>query len=399
MRKRWLATATAALVLTGVAVAVQLPADARQSSAPEYGQDDLRRDADAITALGVTGVQARVTTGNGPDLVATSGVAEVDTDLPVPDDGYFRMASTGKTLVAAVVLGLVDEGELTLDDTVDHWLPGLVDGNGNDGRLITVRHLLQHTSGIHDDLPGHATPEEYLEHRHDTHTPREIVARAMEHGPDFPPGTGWGYSNAGYVLLTLIIEEITDRPWHEEVADRILDPLGMDHTYLPDGTPTIREPHANSYEVFPSGERVDVTSVIVPDPGGYVSTTEDVNRFFQALLGGELLSGARLAEMRETVPVDEEMRTFWPGGGYGLGLVNRPLSCGGHYWGHEGGESGYITLNGATDDGSRTVTVSMSTALGDSFESMLSQERAASDLVDRALCDTPDSLEQAPRLQ
>ncbi|KAB8165260.1 serine hydrolase [Streptomyces sp. 3MP-14] len=403
-RRRWsLAAATAALLAVGTAVALQLPAEPAQDSpqdtaratgadreppAAGYGADDLRRDTEALHALGVTGVQARVSTGAGADLVAISGVAEVGTDRPVPADGYFRMASTGKALVATVVLQLVDEGALSLDDTVDRWLPGLVAGNGNDGRRITVRQLLQHTGGLHDDLPGHATPEEYRAHRYDTYTPREIVARATRHAPDFAPGEGWGYSNTGYVLLDLIVEEVTGRPWHREVEDRILAPLGMDHTYLPGETPTLREPHARAYEVFPSGERVDVTEALVPDPGGHVSTTADVNRFFLALLGGELLPPERLAEMRETVPVNEEMLTFWPEGRYGLGLVERPLSCGGSYFSHEGGESGYITLNGATGDGERAVTVSMSTALAGSPDTMLAQEQAASELVDRALCAT-----------
>ncbi|MDT0345321.1 serine hydrolase domain-containing protein [Streptomyces litchfieldiae] len=384
--KRWLA---AALVTAGVAAAIQLPAGAHEAPAPGYGQDDLRRDTDAIHALGITGVQARVTTGAGRDLVATSGVAEVGTDRPVPRNGYFRMASTGKALVATVVLQLVDEGRLALDDTVDHWLPGLVDGNGNDGRRITIRQLLQHTSGIHDDIPGFTTPQEYYERRYDTYTPEQIVEQAMRHRPDFPPGTGWSYSNTGYVLLDMIVEKITGRPWHQEIEDRILKPLGMDRTYLAGSTPTLRRPHANGYQVFPSGERVDVTEEIIPDPGGYVSTTADINRFFQALLGGELLSPARLAEMQDTVPVNEELQVYWPDGRYGLGLVSRPLSCGGSYWSHEGGEGGYITLNGATGDGSRTVTVSMSTALSDSPDNTLRQERAASDLVDHALCDTP----------
>ncbi|SOD67206.1 D-alanyl-D-alanine carboxypeptidase [Streptomyces zhaozhouensis] len=386
---RWPAFAAVALTV-GAAVAVRPGADPHGATASGYGQDDLRRDADVLTELGVTGVQARVTTGADRDLVATSGVAEVGTDRPVPDDGYFRIASTGKALVATVVLGLVDEGRLALDDTVDHWLPGLVDGNGNDGRRITIRHLLQHTAGLHDDLPGFATPEEYHEHRYDTYTDREIVARAMRHPPDFAPGEGWGYSNTGYVLLDMVIEEVTGRPWHQEVEDRILRPLGMDHTYLPGETPTLRRPHAHAYEVYPSGERVDVTRVIVPDPGGYVSTTADVNRFFRALLGGELLTAAGLAEMRDTVPVDEETQVLWPGGRYGLGLVRRPLSCGGDYWSHEGGESGYITLNGATADGSRAVTVSMTTALGGSPDDPVRQEQAASRLVDHALCGTTD---------
>lgn len=382
----WLAATALTLVIAGTAAAVALPEDEPENPTPAYGQDDLLRDTEALEALGVVGVQARVTAGERPDLVATSGVAEDGTDRPVDGDGYFRIASTGKALVATVVLQLVDEGELTLDDTVDQWLPGLVAGNGDDGSVITIRHLLQHTGGLHDDLPGYADHQDYLEHRYDTYTPRQIIDRAMAHQPDFAPGTGWGYSNTGYVLLDLIIEQATGRPWHQEVQARLLEPLGLDRTYLPGDDPTLRSPHANSYEVYPTGERLDVTEVIVPDPGGYVSTTADLNRFFQALLGGELLPEAMLAEMQDTVPVSEEMQAFWPDAGYGLGLVSRPLSCGGSYWSHEGGESGYITLNGATADGGRTVTVSMSTALGDDI---LRQEQTASALVDHALCGIP----------
>jgi D-alanyl-D-alanine carboxypeptidase len=367
-----------------------IPAAAPAPTSPGYRQDDLQRDTDAIHALGVVGVQARVSTASGPDLVATSGLAEAGTDRPVSGDGYFRIASTGKAVVATVILQLVDEGVVSLTDTVDHWLPGTADGNGNDGRLITVRHLLQHTSGIHDDVPDFGTPQEYYERRHDTYTPHQLAARAMRHRPDFAPGTEWGYSNTGYVLLDLIIEKATGRPWHHEAEARILKPLGMDHTYLPDSaTPTLRSPHAHAYQLFATGERLDVTEVILPDPGAYVSTTADVNRFFRALLGGELLPPARLAEMQQTVPVNEEIQMFWPGGRYGLGLANRPLADGGSYWCHEGGDAGWITLNGATADGSRAVTVSMSTALGDSFDNALGQEQAASDLVDHALTDTP----------
>lgn len=386
----WLAATALVLVTAGTAAAVALPDDAPEHTPPAYGQDDLLRDTEAIEALGIVGVQARVATDAGPDLVATSGFAEDGTDRPVDGEGYFRIASTGKALVATVVLQLVGEGALTLDDTVDQWLPGVVAGNGNDGRLITVRDLLQHTGGIHDDLPGFADREDYLEHRYDVYTPQQVIDRAMAHEPDFAPGTGWGYSNTGYVLLDLIIEKATGNPWHQEVEARILEPLGLDRTYLPgDDDPALRSPHASSYEVYPTGERLEVTEVIIPNPGGYVSTTADVNRFFQALLGGELLPDAMLAEMQDTVPVSEEAQVFWPDAGYGLGLMNRPLSCGGSYWSHEGGESGYITLNGATADGGRAVTVSMTTALADSPDHFLVQEQTASALVDHALCATP----------
>ena len=378
--------AAAVLGAAGAAIAVQPGADGTPApSAPDYRQDDLRRDADALRALGVVGVQARVTTAAGQDAVATAGVAVAGTNRPVPRDGYFRMASTGKALMATLILQLVDEGKLSLDDTVARRLPGVIDGNGNDGRNITVRQLLQNTSGLHDDLPGFDTPQQYYQHRYDVYTPEQIVARAMKHRPDFRPGNGWSYSNTGYVVLGMIVEKATGRPWQEEVASRILKPLGMNHTYLPGATASIRRPHADGYQVFASGERTDVTEQIVPDLGGYVSTTADVNRFFQGLLGGELLPAARMAEMRDTVPVAKQFETFWPGGRYGLGLVSRPLTCGGRYWSHEGGEAGYITLNGATDDGSRTVTVSMSTSFND-LNKTLRQHKTASDLVDRALC-------------
>ncbi|MFH8620960.1 serine hydrolase domain-containing protein [Streptomyces vietnamensis] len=388
IRRKWLAVAaTAALGTVGVATTVQSSNGADAPFASGYRQDDLRRDTDALRALGITGVQARVTTASGRDLVATAGVAAVGTNRPVPRDGHFRIASTGKALMATVILQLVDEGRLSLDDTVDRRLPGLIDGNGNDGRKTTVRQLLQNTSGLHDDLPGFDTPQQYYRHRYDTYTPEQIVARAMKHHPDFEPGTGWGYSNTGYVVLGMIVDKVTGRPWQEAVEARILKPLGMHHTYLSGDTPTLRRPHADGYQVFTSGERIDVTEQLVPDLGGYVSTTADVNRFFRGLLGGELLSEVRLAEMRHTVPVPKEFEVFWPGGRYGLGLVERPLSCGGSYWSHEGGEAGYITLDGATGDGRRTVTVSLTTSFND-LDKTIRQQKAASALVDRALCDT-----------
>ncbi|WP_194820014.1 serine hydrolase [Nocardia sp. XZ_19_385] len=383
----WLTVAAAALAAAGVAAAVQTPDDEAAPPAPGYQEVDLLQDTDALAALGITGVQARVTTASGHDLVATSGVAIAGTNHPVPRDGYFRIASTGKALMATAILQLADQNKLSLDDSVDRWLPGVIDGNGNDGRKITVRQLLQNTSGLHDDLPGFDTPQEYYQHRYNTYTPEQIVARSMKHHPDFQPSTGWSYSNTGYVVAGMIVEKAAGRPWQEQIESRILQPLGMNHTYLSGTTSTLRHPHANGDQVFASGERIDVTEQIVPDLGGYISTTADVNRFFQGLLRGELLSEAHMTEMRDTIPVDKQLEAIWPGGRYGLGLVNRPLTCGGSYWSHQGGEAGYITLNGATGDGSRTVTVSMTTSFNDP-EKTLSQQQAASDLVDRALCDT-----------
>ncbi|MDF6023087.1 serine hydrolase domain-containing protein [Streptomyces sp. JH34] len=377
-----LALGIAMLLAAEVAPAVDQPAG--PSSVKQ-----LRRDTEAIHALGISGVQARVIAPDGRQSVATSGTADLNTGRPVRSDGYFRMASTSKTLVATVVLQLEGEGELSLDDTVDHWLPGVVQGNGNDGSRTSIRHLLQHTSGIRDDLPGYTTPHEYYQQRHAVHSPEQLVARAMAHAPaDFLPGEGWEYSNTGYVLLGLIIQKATGQAAHREIEDRILRPLGLDGTRWMGTSPTLPRPHAKAYQLFGPGSRVDVTDQVAVDYESlsWVTTTQDENDFFRALLAGRLLSTRQLAKMKQTVPVSGQVQQMWPKGRYGLGLVERPLDCGGTYWSHEGGDGGYITLNGVSDDGRRSAVVSMSEARGDTLEHIMEQEDAASALIDHALC-------------
>ncbi len=349
---------------------------------------ELQRDADAILALGVTGVQARVITENGEHLTVTAGVAETVGNQPVDPDGFFRIGSDTKPFVATVALQLVGEGALALDDTVEEHLPGVVAGNGKDGSRITVRHLLQHTSGIHDDYPGFDTPDQYVEKRFDPYPPEELVARAMTHPPDFAPGTAWAYSNTGYLLVAMIIERVTGHRWYEEVDARIVRPLGLEHTVFPRDAAALPAPHARGYQRFTAGgDLVDVTEMIDWNAsGGLISTTTDVNRFFRALLDGTLLRPAELAEMQKTVPVGEQVEQMWPGGRYGLGLRMRPLPCGGVYWGHGGGGSGYMTEDGVTADGRRSVVVSMSSTLADSFETLVEQQHAADALVEHALC-------------
>ncbi|MFB7620535.1 serine hydrolase domain-containing protein [Kitasatospora sp. NPDC056181] len=361
----------------------------------------LQRDADAITALGVTGVQARLVTSDGRDTTATSGVADLTDRRPVPGDGHFRAASITKTFVATVILQLVGDHRIALDDPVERWLPGVVSGNGNDGRAITVRQLLQHTGGIHDDYPDYTSAQDFRRHRYDTYTPEQTVARAMRHSPDFEPDEDWGYSNTGYVLLGMIIERVTGHPWHEEVRDRIVRPLGLDHTFRPGASPVLPRPHAETYQRFKAGEPlVDVTEQVGPGTNGeagLVSTTADLNRFFRALLGGRLLPPAQLAQMTRTVPVGEKLEHFMPGARDGLGLFSRPLSCGGEYWGHEGGDSGWITSTGVTADGRRSVTVSLSGVQADSEDDVLRVAQAENKLVDDALCTTAADTGRRPR--
>lgn len=181
----------AAVGVALAAVLVVMPASGAAAGAAPSGGDRrlLQRGADDLIDLGVTGVQGIAADGRRTSA-ARSGVADIRTGAAVPDDGYLRMGSNTKTFAAVIVLQLVAEGRLSLDDTVERWLPGVVAGNGNDGRRVTVRQVLQHTSGIYNDtndLTGLDSSEEYLEHRFEHLDPEELVAIAMKHEPVFAP--------------------------------------------------------------------------------------------------------------------------------------------------------------------------------------------------------------------
>ena len=364
--------------------AMMLGALAACSEGSGYGQDDLQRDLDAIRDRGAVGVQARVTL-DGEVLVGTGGVADVQTREPVPENGHYRIASTTKTFVATVVLQLVGEDRLSLDDTVEEHLPGVVSGGGHDGSAITIRDLLQHTSGIYDYNNDEAwnpfnALEIFEERRFYHYQPAELVAVAMRHPPIFEPGTARSYSNTNYVLAGMIIEAVTGNPWAEEVRDRIIEPLGLAQTTIANG-PEMPDPHARGYYQFPDGgPLVDVTLLdpSAGDAGGaIISTPEDVTRFFSALLGGELLAPELLAEMQDSVPEGD--------GRYGLGLGWSPLSCGGGYWRHGGAVPGYLSYEGFNEDGSRGVVLSVSSWRADPIAGF-AQDEASFELIDKVLC-------------
>jgi len=348
----------------------------------------LQRDVDALRDLGVTGVLARLETPAGIQAVR-SGVAEAGTFRPVPARPYLRAASITKTFVATVILQLAAEGTLSLSDPVERWLPGVVTGNGNDGRKITIRRLLQQTSGLHnysaDLYPSLATPEDYRRNRWPTATPAELVATAMRHAPGEQT---WAYVNTNYVLAGLVIKAATGHDWTTEVHARILDPLRLRHTVTPGTWPFLPYPHAHNHQQWtPGGELIDTTIAVrrmdSGSDGSIISTAEDLNTFFGSLIGGRLLPAAQLAEMRTTVTIPPDSRGHTA---YGLGLYYRPLPCGGGTWNHGGNGLGYNTEVVTTDDGSRRLTLA---EFSRTFDPAVEQprEQARWGLVDRALCD------------
>ncbi|GAB4582383.1 serine hydrolase domain-containing protein [Nocardia sp. IFM 10818] len=332
---------------------------APSSTAPAAADTALTRALDAVVRNGFPGVQV-VFDGPGGHRVVTKGAGDLATGAPIADDARVRIGSNTKTFVATVVLQLVAEGKVELDAPVERYLPGVVRGNGNDGTRITVRQLLQHTSGLPEYLAGGSpelaaapnTPQlEVLTDavRWRTYTPEELVRVAMSMPPQYEPGAKSVYTNTNYILLGMLIEQVTGRSTADEISTRILEPLGLRDTYTPArGETGIRGPHPVGYQDI-DGTRVDFTE---EDPswggtaGDMISTGADLNRFFTALLTGKLLPAAQLEQMKRTVPFDRE-----PGNSYGLGLIKHNVSCGKEVWGHGGSIPGFGTHTGVAADG------------------------------------------------
>jgi len=283
---------------------------------------DLNDALERLPARGAVGLlRTDAGTWRGASGDAVSG-------FPAAPQDRFVIASITKTFVATVVLQLVDEERVSLDDSIEDVLPGVLPYGGR----ITIRELLNHSSGLDDD---------HLPER----SPRKTIEAIAEAPPQSRPGTAHNYANINYVILGFIVEEVTGRPLEQVVRDRIFDPLDLDHTSYGAATTA-------TFEAAPWLGYADVPSASLAGAGGIVSTADDVATFFRALLGGELIGPDLLAEMTDTIEGGEGYRA-------GLGIFEEDLSCG-TAWGHGGEWPAYSSMAIASRDGSKVVVVAQS---------------------------------------
>ncbi|MFD9703441.1 serine hydrolase domain-containing protein [Lentzea sp. NPDC059081] len=320
--------------------------------------EQLQSIAQEFVDAGITGVEIRVRDDQG-ERSFRAGLSEREGSAEPPPNGHVRVGSNTKTFVAVVVLKLVAEGEIGLDDVVADHLPEY----GFDGR-ITVRMLLQHTSGLfnhtgeyYDD--GTVAPgipwqgKEWVDHRFDFHRPEDLVRFALGKPARFEPGTDWSYANTNYVVARLLVEKVTGRSFADEVQRLVIGPLGLTGTSAPSG-PEIPEPHAHAYYRYDDGgveKTIDVTRVDpswVSSGGDMISTTRDLDTFITALARGELLPA----------PLLEEMLHVHPKAGYGLGVFVQETGSG-KVITHNGGAFGHAALMYTTADGSKTLTAAL----------------------------------------
>jgi D-alanyl-D-alanine carboxypeptidase len=382
--RRRRAARRAAVAAAGAAIAAAAaayPAPAHALAPPGCGDHAATtRALHRVTGVdGLTGAAVRIDDPRCGTWTAASGTADRRTGRPMPADPRVRVGSITKTFTAVTVLQLAAQGRVSLDAPVARYLPGLIDANGHDGRKITVRSLLRHTSGLPDHMDSFQSTDEFR-FRH--FEPEELVRRALRL-PD--PGEGWHYSTTNYVVAGLVVEKVTGHRLEDEVERRIIRPLGLRGTYWPGDETWIRGPHPRGYVLTGQGGTVrwadstDMNTTVAWAGGALISTPRDVNAFYGALLDGRLLPARTLAEMERTVPTAPD-RT-WPGAAYGLGLIRTPLSCGGAWWGHAGDIDGFTTLAGVAPGGRR---VSIAFNENPSTQQAFDDELA---LVQTGLCD------------
>jgi D-alanyl-D-alanine carboxypeptidase len=346
-------TAAASVVLTA-AVGLSPTAASATPGRPDQVRVDqvrvLQRDADAAVAAGLPGYAAKVTNGRQARYVR-AGVADRDAGRALSPADAFDIASITKTFGATVALQLVAEHRLSLNDNLAGLLPGTVPG----GRAITLRMLLNHTSGLFDYTRDEQWLAALTTDPDHAWTPVELLTLALRHPRTFAPGTDRAYSNTGYVLVGMILERLTGRPMSELFAERITGPLRLRHTYYAAGSRFSAARHAHGYLIGTDGDQLTYTDITdlgllsTGMDGGMVSTVADITTFFQALLGGRLLPPAQLAQMKRTIPVNGQ-----PGHSYGLGLARTETPCG-TTWGNDGASLGFLSTALFSEDGHRGV--------------------------------------------
>lgn len=381
-----LAAAVSGLLTAGTAAAAPASQAAAGAPAPDFA--GLRQALDGVVSAGSPGAFALVSDRGGRGGSAAVGTGDLATQAPVDPHGQFRIGSVTKNFTAVLTLQLVAGHQVDLDAPAAGYLPG---GTLPAGSPITGRQLLNHTSGLYDytnDLPGILvgdTVTGYQQWRYDVYDPADLVAGSLAHGPQFTPGSRYQYSNTNFVVLGMLVEHVTGKPYAQLLDERILRPLGMRHTRFVVPRTGIGGPHAIGYltqddRSLPLFDATEQTASWIWAAGAAISSTADLNAYWRGLTGGLLLPPAQLAEMEAVSPADSSGASF-----YGLGIREYVLSCGVRVFGHDGIIEGYQTYSYTTRDGARQLTVS---ADASNNSGVFAAERAA---LDPVFCGAPAS--------
>ncbi len=314
-----------------------LSCGAKTQTQPSFSQDQQAQFdqilSDVMAKYGVPGAIVGLWIPGQGDWVVARGVADLSTGAAPDVADKMRMGSITKTVTATVVLQLADEGKLGLDDALSKYEPWVPNSDN-----ITIREILNMTSGLYNYTNDGAFWDQLLANPLTAWTPRQIVDIAIAHPPDFAPGTDYEYSNTNYILLGMVIEQVTGNSADQEIQTRIIDRLGLKDTSFPE-VPEMPSPHMEGYMFGADNTVTDLNQledITILTPTGYwtagamITTVSDLKVWVQALAGGTLLSPA----------MQQQRLTYVPAGNptYGLGIM--PVS-GTNFLGHSGEVLGF----------------------------------------------------------
>ena len=343
-------TALAALVL------VLSPSSAPASFTPAQ-QAQMRQAVEFWrVTFGYPGIAAGVWQDGVGSFEMAVGVADRASGRPLTLGDRFRIGSITKTLTATLVLQLVERGRLGLGDRLSEYVPGVPLG----GR-ITIRELLDMTSGIHNYITRRFVANQMYRRPHRTWRPAELVGRAVALKRDFPPGRGWHYSNSNYILLGKVIRHVTDKPLATLYKRRIFEPLGMNETSFDPRTPP-RGPLARGY-IRRAGQVLDITDWSLSygwTAGAATSTLADLRRWAPALATGQGVLSARMQRKR-LAPLEHGV-TKRNAYGLGITLLDTEFPDLGVFFAHSGEVPGYDSVVAHSPSSGITVAVLGSTS-------------------------------------
>jgi D-alanyl-D-alanine carboxypeptidase len=290
------------------------------------------------------GVSAAVIIPGRKPWLGTSGISHAA--VAITPDMLFGIGSNTKNFMAALILQLAEEGKLSLEDQLNQYLPDYANINNT----ITIRQLLNHTSGVYNITEHPSFWDTIFANRFKVWTPEALLTQFVSQ-PYFPPGTGWHYSNTNYTLLGMIVEAVTASQVSTELRNRFWGPLGLARTFLDIEEPIpVTEVLAHRwYDFFGDGTPDDISWLprisefsAYWTAGAMFSTAEDVAKWSQALFRGHVLSRASLDQMltfHSPTPGEPQMI------GYGLGTLKFApgLVAGEEAYGHGGWVFGYST--------------------------------------------------------
>jgi D-alanyl-D-alanine carboxypeptidase len=288
------------------------------------------------------GVVVGVTVGGQTPTLLATGIRDVISKRELQTTDRLRIGSLTKTFTATAVLQLVDQGVLQLTQAISKWVPAVPQANS-----ITVEQLLRHTSGLYNYTDNQAFfAEAQSKEGLRIWAPQELVEWATNENQVFPPGAGWAYSNTNYILLGMIIQEVTQKSLADYYFQKIFTPLNMTDTFL-DDEGSIKSDVVPGYVSHPEdptqfvdmGEIMHVSAAWAA--GGIVSTVEDLLVFCQALLRNQFLKPDSLGQMIDFIEATDPVYPMV--NGYGLGLLSMEIA-GETYYGHVGNIPGYSSL-------------------------------------------------------